>query len=103
MNQHTAKSFMPLRYVCKTFTCLDAFLRFSLPYLFEVNYDATLLHHGVLLVVIHQVSQGVEPLPAAHVIFTILLETNINSSTTATAGLRSSSSAKMNHELLKNT
>lgn len=56
---------------------------YFLPYLFEVHYDATFLHHGILLVVIHQVSQCVEPLTAAHIVFTILLETKINSSTTA--------------------
>lgn len=72
----------------------------SLPYLFEVHYDATFLHHGVLLVVIHQVSQGVELLTAAHVVFTVLLEANINNSTTVTAGLRS---AKINHDLLKDS
>ena len=54
-----------------------------------MHYDATFLHHGVLLVVIHQVSQGVKPLTTTHVVFTILLETNINSLTT-TAALRSS-------------
>lgn len=59
---------------------------YFLPYLFEVHYDATFLHHGILLVVIHQVSQCVEPLTAAHIVFTILLETKINSSTTATTG-----------------
>lgn len=59
-----------------TFVCF-----ISLPYLFEVHYDPTFLHHGVLLVVIHQVSQGVEPLTTTHVVFTVLLEANINSST----------------------
>ena len=67
--------------VCKRFTILDAFVWIicfmSLPYLFEVHYDAALLYHGVLLVVIHQVSQGVEPLTTANVIFTVLLEINI--------------------------
>lgn len=43
-------------------------------YLFEVHNDATLLHHGVLLIVIHQLSQGIEPLTATHVILTILLQ-----------------------------
>lgn len=56
---------------------------YSLSYLFEVHYDATFLHHGVLLVVIHQVSKRVKPLAATHVIFTILLGPKINSSTTA--------------------
>lgn len=63
-------------------TVMDPFVCFicyiSLPYLFEVHYDATFLHHGVLLVVIHQVSQGVKPLTSTHVIFTVLLETHIN-------------------------
>lgn len=66
------------------------------PYLLEVHYYATFLHHGVLLVMIHQVSQGVEPLTSAHVILTILLETNVNNSTTR---LRRYQSA--NHALLK--
>lgn len=47
---------------------------FTIPYLFEVHYDATFLHHGVFLIVIHQVSQGVEPLTTANIIFTILLK-----------------------------
>lgn len=54
--------------------------KISRSYLFEVHHDATFLHHGVLLVVIHQVGQGVKPLTAAHVVFTVLLETNINNS-----------------------
>lgn len=50
-------------------------------YLFEVHHNATLFHHWVLLVVIHQVSQGVEPLSSTHIVLTILPETNITNST----------------------
>lgn len=46
-------------------------------YLFEMHYNATFLHHGVLLVVVHQLSQSLKPLTSAHVVFTVLLKTNI--------------------------
>jgi len=46
----------------------------SLPYLFEVHYNATRFHHGVLLVVVYQVSQGVKPLTATYVILGVLLK-----------------------------
>lgn len=59
------------------------FFVYSLPYLFEVHYNATFLHHGVLLVVIHKVSKRVKPLAATYIVFTILLGPKINSSTTA--------------------
>lgn len=61
--------------------------RGPLPHLLEVHYDATFLHHGVLLVVIHQVGQRVEPLAAAHVVFTVLLEENGHSLSTETTNL----------------
>lgn len=44
-----------------------------LPHLFEVHDDAALLHHGVLLVVVHQVSQGVEALAPAYVVLPVQL------------------------------
>lgn len=47
---------------------------FTIPYLFEVHYNATFLHHGVFLIVIHQVSQGVKPLTTSNIIFTVLLK-----------------------------
>lgn len=52
---------------------LEGLVCLTLPYLLEVHYDATFLHHGVLLVVIHQVGQGVEPLTSTHIVFTVLL------------------------------
>lgn len=51
-----------------------------LPHLFEVHYNATFFHHGVLFIVLHQVSQGVEPLSTTHVVLAILLRTKISTS-----------------------
>lgn len=57
------------------YTNLDDFVCFSAN-LFEMHYDATFLHHGILLIVVHQVSKGVEPLAATYIIFTVLLKTH---------------------------
>lgn len=57
----------------------------SFSYLFQVHYDPTFLYHGVLLVVIHQVSQGVKPLTTTHVVFTILLDSKIKFNYTPTS------------------
>lgn len=43
-----------------------------------MHYNATSLHHGVLLVVIHQVSQGVEPLTATDIVLAILQTTDVH-------------------------
>lgn len=54
-----------------------------LPYLFEVYYNATFFHHGVLFIVLHQVSQGVKPLTTTHVVLAVLLKTKVDNSTTS--------------------
>lgn len=43
-------------------------------YLFELQHGAQRLHHGVLFVVLHQVSEGVELLPSAHVVLQVVLK-----------------------------
>ena len=42
-------------------------------HLFQMHDNATLLHHGILLVVVHQVGQRVEPLATTHVVLPIRL------------------------------
>lgn len=47
--------------------------RWSRNYLLQVNHSSRFLHHGVLLVVLHQVREGVEPLSSAHVVLPVQL------------------------------
>lgn len=43
------------------------------PYLLEGHHGPRLLHHGVLLVALDQVTEGVEPLPASHIVLPVWL------------------------------
>lgn len=61
-------------------------------HLFELQHSAQSLHHGVLLVMLHQICQRVKLLPSTNVIFEILkrqmlLQINALPTTTATAPL----------------
>lgn len=42
-------------------------------YLLEMHHNPRLLHHGILPVALHQVSEGVEPFPTSYVILPIWL------------------------------
>lgn len=42
-------------------------------YLLEGHHGSRLLHHGVLLVALNQVAEGVEALPASHVVLPVWL------------------------------
>lgn len=44
----------------------------SPPHLFELQYSAQSFHHGVLLVMLHQICQRVKLLPSTNIIFEIL-------------------------------
>lgn len=61
-------------------------------HLFELQHGAQSLHHGVLLVMLHQIRQRVKLLPSTNVVFEILerqilLKINALPTTTATAPL----------------
>lgn len=47
-------------------------------HLLEVDDDAAFFHHGVLLVVFHQIGQSVESFTPSHVILPFLQRANIN-------------------------
>lgn len=48
-------------------------------YLFELQYSAQSLHHGILLVMFHQVCQGVKLLSTSHIELEIRLSTTKHS------------------------
>lgn len=47
---------------------------YSSSYLLQVDHSSRFLHHGVLLVVLHQVCERVKPLSSPHVVLPIRLQ-----------------------------
>lgn len=55
-------------------------MRQSRYYLLQMNHSSRFLHHGVFLIMLHQVCERVEPLTSPHVVLPVWLQERMTKS-----------------------